>query len=89
MTKKIEGVSIQLGNRKWRFSEEPGAPMATEKRATLVISDERVFTESEVRDLLRAIIVVPRFIGDKDLGGAVEKSLRLLIEQYGITLDPA
>lgn len=56
MAKNITGVAVQLGNRKWRFSEEAGAPMATEQRATLVLSEERVFTESEVRELLRGMM---------------------------------
>lgn len=49
-TRKIEGVSIQLGNRKWRFTEEKGAPMATEERATLVVHDgerQPVYTQEE------------------------------------------
>ncbi len=61
MAKKIEGLAIQLGNRKWRFSEDSGAPMATERRSTIVIHEgkhERVFTESEVmamvNDLFKA-----------------------------------
>jgi GTP-sensing pleiotropic transcriptional regulator CodY len=45
-TRKIEGLSIQLGNRKFRFTEESGAPMATEERATLVIGG-KCLTEEE------------------------------------------
>lgn len=52
MSKKITGLAIQLGNRKWRFSEDAGAPMATEQRATLVISGDRVYTESEVKAMM-------------------------------------
>ena len=54
-TRKINGVSIQLGNRKWRFTEEKGAPMATEERATLIIGG-KALTEEEVRALVRDLM---------------------------------
>ena len=80
MAKKTTGVAVQLGNRKWRFSEEAGAPMATEERATLVIGDERVFTESEVRAAILDVM---------GSGMTMEEKRNVLRERHGIVLNPA
>lgn len=52
-TRKIEGLSIQLGNRKFRFTEESGAPMATEERATLVIGGKCLSEEEHEAEFQR------------------------------------
>jgi len=83
MAKKVTGVAVQLGNRKWRFSEESGAPMATEQRATLVVGDERVFTESEVRELLDDVIAwVSGYYFERE-------EFKAIADRHGVSLDPA
>lgn len=97
MAKKITGVALQLGNRKWRFNEEAGAPMATEQRATLVIGDERVLTLSEVvakdEDLKWALNWINNEAKHLRERGepqeALEVALDMILERHGIVLDPA
>lgn len=59
MSNKMRGLAVFRHNlRNWAFFDGHDKPTGNDKRATLVIGDERVFTESEVRayekDLMRA-----------------------------------
>lgn len=87
MTKKIEGYAIkQYG----RFLFEHKKFSSEYSKATLVVSDERVFTESEVRVMLDDIM------GDDWRSISNPKTVAVSISRivgiantHGIVFDPA
>lgn len=60
-------------------------PLSTVK-ATLVIGDERVFTESEVRELVDTLCAIPNFIPHKPLAETLKQTMREVSNRY---FDPA
>lgn len=90
MTKKIEGW-ISSGaftdpcNAGCSFSQHM-RPLLADQKATLVIGDERVFTESEVKAMLRSIT---HCTGSPLASIHIEEVRRVFADEHGIVLDPA
>ncbi len=63
--------------------------MSNTKREPLLSDDgktERVFTESEVRDLVDTLCAIPNFIPHKPLAESLKQTMREVSARY---LDPA
>jgi len=85
MAEKIEGYitedEIEQATGIWLFRDR-----VTNHRATLVIGDERVFTESEVKAMLRTIT---HCTGSPLVSIHINEVRRVFAEEHGIVLDPA
>ena len=98
MSNKMKGLAVFRHHlRNWAFFDGLDNPSGNDKRATLVISDERVFTESEVRakdeDLRWAMTWMRNEAGYLRESGtpqpALELAIEVVLERHGIVLDPA
>jgi hypothetical protein len=70
-----ENITVQ--DHKW---------LSGDLQCTLVVTDERVFTESEVRAMMRSIT---HCTGSPLASIHINEVRRVFAEDYGITLDPA
>ncbi len=94
MAKKLQGAAIDHNG--WiEFDQAPDEPGPWQK-ATLVIGDERVFTESEVRAMLKDILDAQERLpvndgsGGQDIVWAVGTGeVEAVFSRVGISIDPA
>jgi hypothetical protein len=83
MAKKIEGYG-QEATSSWSENRPTGS-RATWVKATLVIGDERVFTESEVKAIMREVT----HCTGSPVALIHVNEVRRIFKEHGIFLDPA
>jgi len=77
---EVNGTGYELGSGcGWCEFNECGQPEHGDEKATLVVSDERVFTESEVKAMM------------EDVAHCITwpEAKRVLKSKHGLLLDPA
>lgn len=89
MATKIEGFAQAWNNGRNWWSVELDAGYPVEQPCTLVVHDaslERVFTESEVRAMLKE---VSTSIYRGRIGESPQHTIKAIAERHGFVLDPA
>jgi MarR-like DNA-binding transcriptional regulator SgrR of sgrS sRNA len=70
-------------------------PSTNRSKATVVVSDERVFTESEVKAMASEIVEAAMaecntvYHTDEDAEAEMSAMIRRILERHGVVLDPA